>query len=101
MRQLVDFLLEEQKVEKENIVYINFEIDYLKYKDTSELNEYIKEIQTKTSGRIYLFFDEIQDLQGWEKLINAYRADVDFNCDIFITGSNANLLSSDLSTHLA
>ena len=101
MRQLVDFLLEEEKVEKENIVYINFEIDYLKYKNISELDKYIKKIKNNTSGRIYLFFDEIQDLKGWEKLVNSYRADTNFDCDIFITGSNANLLSSDLSTHLA
>lgn len=101
MRQLVNFLVEEKKVEKENIVYINFEIDYLRYKNISELDEYIKELQNKTSGRIYLFFDEIQELQWWEKLINAYRAEINFDCDIFITGSNANLLSSDLSTHLS
>jgi len=101
MRQLVDFLIEEKKIEKDNIVYINFEIDYLKYQNISKLDEYVKEIKNKDSGRIYLFFDEIQDLEGWEKLVNAYRADTNFDCDIFITGSNANLLSSDLSTHLA
>jgi predicted AAA+ superfamily ATPase len=101
MRQLVDLLLKEEKVKKGNIVYINFEIDYLKYKNISELDEYIKETRNNTSGRMYLFFDEIQELQGWEKLINAYRADTNFDTDIFITGSNANLLSSDLATHLA
>ena len=49
--------------------------------------------------KLYLFFDEIQELAGWEKLINSYL--IDFNCDIYITGSNAKLLSGELATYLA
>lgn len=101
MRQLVDFLIKEEKIKKQNIVYINFEVDYLKYKNTLELNDFIEKIKSQTSWRVYLFFDEIQEIQDWEKLINSYRADTNFDCDIFITGSNANLLSSDLSTYLS
>ena len=49
--------------------------------------------------KAYLFFDEIQEVAGWEKCINSFR--VEFNCDIYITGSNARLLSGDLATYLA
>ena len=50
-------------------------------------------------GKVYLFFDEIQEVAEWEKCINSFR--VELNCDIYITGSNANLLSGDLATYLA
>ena len=50
-------------------------------------------------GKAYLFFDEIQEVLEWEKAINSLR--VKLNCDIYITGSNAKLLSSELSTYLA
>lgn len=50
-------------------------------------------------GKAYLFFDEIQEVVGWEKCINSFR--VEFNCDIYITGSNAKLLSGELATYLA
>ena len=59
-------------------------------------------IQTEISsrdGRFYLFFDEIQEVQDWEKVINALR--VDYDTDIYITGSNASLLSGELATYLA
>jgi predicted AAA+ superfamily ATPase len=79
------------------------EIDYIKYKDINDLDQYIKNYikAEKIIWRLYLFVDEIQELSWWEKLINAYRADDSFDVDIFITWSNANLLSSDLSTYLA
>jgi predicted AAA+ superfamily ATPase len=50
-------------------------------------------------GKVYLFFDEIQEVQSWEKCINSFR--VEFDCDIYITGSNAKLLSGELATYLA
>ena len=53
----------------------------------------------KSNSRAYLFFDEIQNVKGWEKSIVSYM--VDFNCDIYITGSNSNLLSGELATHIA
>lgn len=49
--------------------------------------------------RYYLFFDEVQRIDSWEEAINSFR--VDFNCDIYITGSNAYLLSSEYSTYLS
>ena len=53
----------------------------------------------KISGKIYLFFDEIQEVQNWETCINSFRVELD--CDIYITGSNAKLLSGELATYLA
>ena len=50
------------------------------------------------SGKIYLFFDEIQEVEHWEKCINSFR--LELNCDIYITGSNAKLLSGELATVL-
>lgn len=61
----------------------------------AELNQRISQI----SGKAYLFFDEIQEVSDWEKCINSAR--VDFDCDIYITGSNARLLSGELATYLA
>ena len=60
-----------------------------------------KEILTKApqGERVYLFFDEIQEVQHWEKAINSFRVDLD--CDIYITGSNSHLLSGELATYLA
>lgn len=51
------------------------------------------------SGKVYLFFDEIQEVQDWETCINSFRVELD--CDIYITGSNAKLLSGELATYLA
>ena len=53
----------------------------------------------KILGKVYLFFDEIQEVQNWETCINSFRVELD--CDIYITGSNAKLLSGELATYLA
>ena len=60
-----------------------------------EVSQRVKGIADKS----YLFFDEIQEVVGWEKCINSFR--VEFDCDIYITGSNAKLLSGELATYLA
>jgi len=103
MKQIVDYLLTEKKIQPQNILFINLEIDFLKYKDLQELDSTIKGHIEKSnkSSRFYLFIDEVQELNGWEKLINSYRANDLFDIDLFITWSNATLLSSDLSTYLA
>ena len=60
--------------------------------------EYVK-ARICPNKRTYLFFDEVQKVHGWENAVNSFR--VDFDCDIYITGSNAYLLSSELSTYLS
>jgi hypothetical protein len=54
----------------------------------------------KPEGTIYLFLDEIQEVKGWEKVVNAFSQSYIDRFEIFITGSNANLLSTELSTYL-
>ena len=100
MEQIQEYLLN-HGIESECILSLNFE-SFLdeRVKSLETVSNAVKEIAVNSSGKkIYLFFDEIQELDGWEKLINSYL--IDFNCDIYITGSNAKLLSSELSTYLA
>ena len=90
--------LRENGVNDEQIIEINFE-SYEFIKMTSDdLYQYVKE-RSLPGKRMYLFFDELQRMAGWENTINAFRVDLD--CDIYITGSNAYLLSSEYSTYLS
>lgn len=87
-------------VKEENIIYISFEsMIFDEITDYKMLNDYINEKTTGLKGKLYFLFDEIQNVKNWEKSINAYR--VDFDSDIYITGSNSNLLSGELSTLLS
>ena len=91
--------LKSQNTDEDNIFLANFEsfeYDGLTYKDLYNL---VKEKISSTKGKIYLLFDEIQKIDSWELAINSFR--VDFDVDIYITGSNAYLLSSQLSTYLS
>ncbi len=98
MRQIVDLLLE-NGVSKDHIIYINFEsFDFDDIKTAKQLYDFVKKVADKTQ-RFYFFFDEIQEIDGWEKAINAFL--VDFDADIYITGSNSKLLSGELATYLA
>ena len=63
------------------------------------LHEEILKRASRIEGCVYLFFDEIQEVDAWEKCINSFRVELD--CDIYITGSNARLLSGELATYLA
>lgn len=92
--------LKEQGIKEENIIIINLERGpYRKIKTTDELDEVVVELTKNLNGRIYLLFDEIQNVKGWETLINSYR--LDYDCDLYITGSNSNLLSGELATNIA
>ena len=85
-------------VSDEQIIEMNFEsYEFLKM-TADELCRYVKE-RVLPDRRIYLFFDELQRMDGWENAVNSFR--VDFDCDIYITGSNAYLLSSEYSTYLS
>ncbi|MDY4996313.1 MAG: ATP-binding protein [Bacilli bacterium] len=85
-------------VKEENIIYINFESAmYDDIKNYKDLYQYIQK-RIKDS-KVYLLLDEVQNVEAWEKAINSFK--VDFDIDIYITGSNAYLLSSELSTLLS
>lgn len=100
MLELVKNELKESGISEENFLCINFEqFSNSQYLDVQSLYKKIVDFQKNTKGKIYLFFDEIQEVEGWEKCINSCR--IDFDCDIYITGSNAKLLSGELATYLA
>lgn len=80
------------------VMFLNFEHpDTFDYQTYDKLYDYIKS-KVPTKGKIYFLFDEIQEVENWQKLINGLR--VAYDCDIYITGSNATLLSGELSTYL-
>ena len=100
MLELVKNELKESGISEENFLCINFEqFSNSQYLDVQSLYKKIVDFQKNTKGKIYLFFDEIQEVTDWEKCINSCR--IDFDCDIYITGSNAKLLSGELATYLA
>ena len=99
MEQIQEYLLN-HGIESECILSLNFE-SFLdeRVKSLETVSNVVKEIAVNSSGKkIYLFFDEIQEVEGWEKCINSFRVSLD--CDIYITGSNAKLLSGELATYL-
>ena len=96
--QIIDEL-KEKGIPESLIIYINFENeDYNFIKNDIDLHNYIKE-KIINEEKYYLFFDEIQNIKDWEKAINSFKASK--NVSIFITGSNSDLLSGELATHLA
>ena len=90
--------LRDTGVTDDRIIEINFESMSIPDMDARGFYEYVKE-RICPDKRTYLFFDEVQKIRGWENAVNSFR--VDFDCDIYITGSNAYLLSSELSTYLS
>ena len=90
--------LRDTGVTDEQIIEMNFESMSIPDMDARGFYEYVK-ARICPGKRTYLFFDEVQKVHGWENAVNSFR--VDFDCDIYITGSNAYLLSSELSTYLS
>ena len=83
---------------EEQIIEINFESMRVSDMTAKEFYAYVTE-RAVPGKRMYLFFDEVQRISGWENAVNSFRVDLD--CDICVTGSNAHLLSSELSTYLS
>ena len=99
MLDLIKQELEESGTDPSRFISINFEDMRYEHLHTARaLHDEIRERAAGISERIYLFFDEIQEVDGWEKCINSLRVSMD--CDIYITGSNARLLSGELATYL-
>lgn len=94
-----EYLLEED-VSEDHIIYINFEsFEYQAIKTEEKFREKIKELLPKDNKKIYFLFDEIQVVEGWQRVVNGIR--VSYDSDIIITGSNANMLSGELATLLS
>lgn len=99
MLELIKEDLISQGIKKENFFSVNFETGAVSYvKSLEETYEVVKEFAAKRKEKIYLFFDEIQELPHWENLVNSIM--IDFDADIYITGSNAKMLSGELATYL-
>ena len=97
--QYKDYLVS-QNISEEDIIYMNFEsAEWYDIKDYNDLYKYIKGKSNNNSNKKYILLDEVQNVDKWEKAVNSIL--VDINSDIYITGSNAYLLSSELTTLLA
>lgn len=99
MLELIQAELLESGVSSNQFITINFEdMRYANLLNAADLHTEILRRADTIQGKAYLFFDEIQEVQGWEKCVNSLRVALD--CDIYITGSNAKLLSGELATYL-
>lgn len=86
-------------LKKQNAKFIHINFESLEFEHLSYYKELYKYIKSKIkSGKYYLLFDEIQVVKDWQKAIESFR--LDFECDIYITGSNSHLLSGEFSTYL-
>ena len=98
--QLIAEELKRQNIAKTQIVYMNFEsFEWMDIPDAKALYGYIKSIVERAEGKVYILLDEIQEVKDWEKAVNSFM--VDWDVDVYVTGSNSRLLSSELSTYLA
>lgn len=99
MLELIRQELVESGVDPSQFISINFEdMNYAHLQTARALHDEITKRAATINGKVYLFFDEIQEVKDWEKCINSFRVALD--CDIYITGSNARLLSGELATYL-
>ena len=99
MLELIKQELIESGINPIQFISINFEdLSYSHLQTAKSLHDEITNRAKDIDGKVYLFFDEIQEVKDWEKCINSFRVSLD--CDIYITGSNAKLLSGELATYL-
>ena len=100
MLELIQAELTEKGVSSSQFIAINFEdMSNARFCEAGALHAEISRRISRTAGKAYLFLDEIQEVDAWEKCVNSLR--VEYDCDIYITGSNAKLLSGELATCLA
>lgn len=101
MLELIKDELRARGVTEEQLVAFNFEDMRNAQLCTAEAlhDELVRRAAPIIKGKIYFFFDEIQEVERWERCVNSLRVEMD--CDIYITGSNAKLLSGELATYLA
>ena len=90
--------LKESGITDEQIIEMNFESYSFRNMNSDDFYYYVKQ-RILPDKRMYLFFDEVQRVPDWEDAVNSFR--VDFNCDIYVTGSNAYMLSSEYATYLS
>ena len=102
MLKLIMEELKQNKIDEKQFININFENLINRELTTADkLHEYILKKASEIKKKCYIFLDEIQEVKNWEKCINSLRVNEEYDFDIYITGSNAKLLSGELSTYLA
>ena len=102
MLKLIMEELKQNKIDEKQFININFENLINRELTTADkLHEYILKKASEIKKKCYIFLDEIQEVKDWEKFINSLRVNEEYDFDIYITGSNAKLLSGELSTYLA
>jgi len=90
----------EQGVEPNHIIYINFEsFNYQVVTDAEKFRDVLAPLIPQDEEKVYFLFDEIQLVDGWQRVVNGIKTS--FNCELVITGSNANMLSGELATLLS
>lgn len=103
LRQIIQKIINDG-TPRQNIFYLNKEIiDFDPIKDYNDLKQLIDLYKEKlnVAGKVYYFFDEIQEIQQWEKIVNSLSQDHKDQSEVFISGSNSHLLSGELSTFLS
>ena len=97
LKMIMEKLQSERGIPSDQIIIMR--LDSMEYDDMSAKDMY-KAIKDKLSpnGKTYLFLDEVQEIEGWEKVVNSLLAD--FDVDLYVTGSNSRMMSSEISTYL-
>jgi len=103
LRTIIKYLIQSSSVKAKNILYINMDIAQLGFISNAQIlqqviDQYFQSV--KPRGKVYIFLDEVQEIINWEKAVNSLSQDYKQEFEVFISGSNANLLSSELSTFL-
>jgi len=104
LRMLMRHLIQSHDVPQKNVFYVNMDIQSLRFIRNSEvlmdvLDAYRRELQPV--GKIYVLLDEVQEIEGWEKAVNSLSQDFKTDYEVFVTGSNAHLLSTELATYVS
>lgn len=94
---IMEKLKTERSIPAERIVSCRY--DSMEYADMTAKQMYAQlKAQLSTNGKTYLFLDEVQEIKGWEKVVNSLASD--FDVDLYVTGSNSHMMSSEISTYL-
>ncbi len=102
--QIIKHLVTHNNVDRKNIFYFNKEqFEFASIQNAAQLNHLFEYYKTKLNirGKVYIFLDEIQDVDDWEKLVSCWAQNKKNEYELFITGSNSTMLSSELGTVLS
>jgi len=97
LKMIMEKLISERKISPDNIICYRY--DSMEFKDLTDKDMYIElKNHLARNGKTYIFLDEVQEIDGWERVVNSLATD--FNVDIYVTGSNSHMMASEISTYL-